>query len=653
MKDALWKPSEETIKNSNMKKFIDYVNERYSKAFKDYFDVYRWSIENTESFWEAVWYFTGIKYSEDFDKILEKPVKFPGTEWFKGARLNFAENLLRFSDDNLGIISYNENGFIKKISYRDIRKEVSRIQNFLKMNGIKENDRVVGYMPNIPETIISMLGSTSLGAIWSSAGTELGPIVIKDRFSQIDPKVMFTVDGYYYKGKKYNILENIQFLLQNLKSLEKIVIFPYIGAEKFKMEKIVYADEIDENKNKLDFVQLPFSHPVYIMFSSGTTGKPKSMVQSGGGVLINHLKELIIHSDLKRNDIITYITTPSWMMWNWLVSSLYVGSKIVLYDGNPNYPDWKKMWQIIENEKITIFGCSASYINYLRSVNAKPSYSFNLSSLREISQTGSSLSEEGFKWIYENVKKNLHFNSISGGTDINGCFAIGSPVMPVYPGELQSPGLGMKIKAYDENGNEIYDKVGELVCEFPTPSMPIYFWNDNNYERYLSSYFSYYREKGKNVWRHGDFVIFHSDTKGITILGRSDTTLKPSGVRIGTGEIYSVVESIPEIEDSVVVGQNFRGDQRIILFVKLKENYVLTKDLEEKIKRELRTKASPRHVPDLIFQVPDIPYTFNAKKVEIAVWNIINGRDVTNKDTIVNPECLRYFENIAKNLDSL
>ncbi len=651
MKEMLWKPDNERIKNSNIKKFMDYVNERYSKDFRNYFDLYKWSTEKPEDFWESVWYFTGIKYSRNFDEILSKPVKFPGAEWFKGAELNFAENLLRY-EDGIAIKSYNENGKIKEITYENLRREVSRIQNFLKEIGVKENDRVVGYMPNISETVIYMLATSSLGAIWSSAGTELGPGVIENRFSQIEPKIMFTVDGYYYKGKKYSLLENIKSLSKSLISLKKVVIFSYIGEEKIKDDKIIYDNEIEYVNNEIEFVQVPFSHPLYIMFSSGTTGKPKSMVQSVGGVLINHLKELIIHSDLKRNDAITYITSPSWMMWNWLVSSLAVGPQIILYDGNPNHPDWKRMWEIIENDKITVFGCSASYINYLRGVNAKPGEIFDLSSLKEISQTGSPLSPEGFKWIYENVKKDLHFNSISGGTDINGCFAIGSPILPVYPGELQSPGLGMKIKAYDENGNEIYDSVGELVCEFPTPSMPIYFWNDENYERYISSYFSYYREKGKNVWRHGDFVIFHSDTGGITILGRSDTTLKPSGVRIGTGEIYSVIESIPEIEDSVVVGQNYKGDQRIILFVKLKDNIILNKDLEERIKRELRTKASPRHVPDLIFQVPDIPYTFNAKKVEIAVWNIVNGKNVTNRETIINPESLKYFEEIAKKLNS-
>jgi acetoacetyl-CoA synthetase len=384
------------------------------------------------------------------------------------------------------------------------------------------------------------------------------------------------------------------------------------------------------------------------MFSSGTTGKPKCMVQSCAGVLINQLKELILHTDLKREDKITYITSPSWMMWNWLMSSLAVGATIVLYDGNPNYPDWGTMWKLVEEEGITIFGCSASYIYNLKSVNAEPGKDYNLSSLREISQTGSPLSAEGFEWVYCKIKEDLHFNSISGGTDINGCFAIGSPTLPVHAGELQAPGLGMKINAYDEKGNPVLDRQGELVCEAPAPSMPLYFWNDPDNEKYLDAYFRFYPEK--KVWRHGDYVIFHSDTRGITFLGRSDAVLKPSGVRIGTSEIYQIVEKIPEVADSLAVGQNWKGDQRVILFVKLSQGCKLTEDLKNKIRKSLREEASPRHVPALIIEVPDIPYTFNMKKVEIAVSNIINGKPVLNRDSLINPEVLDFYEKVLPEL---
>ncbi|MEM2489114.1 MAG: acetoacetate--CoA ligase [Thermoplasmata archaeon] len=642
----LWEPK--LKENTNMYNFILFVNKRRGKDFKNYWELYEWSINEPEYFWEDVWDFVGIIYSRKYEKILEDPKKFPGTKWFIGAKLNFAQNLMKFRDDKKAIIFRGEpgSGKYEEISYNLLYRKVYSLYHYLSEIGFSSNDRAVAYMPNIPETVISMLSVTSLGATWSSAGTELGPRVLLDRFGQVSPKVLFTVDGYYYKGKKYSTLETIRVLLENIKTLESVIIFPYIEKEeRLRDKRIIYGDEIENRAyGEIKFEQVDFNHPLYIMFSSGTTGKPKSIVQSVGGVLINHLKELIIHSDLKINDIISYITSPSWMMWNWLVSSLAVGSTIFLYDGNPLYPDWKTMWKFVEMDKISIFGCSASYIYSLKSMNASPINMYDLTSLREISQTGSSLSKEGFRWVYENIKNDLHLNSISGGTDINGCFAIGSPLLPVNEGEIQSPGLGMKIKCYDENGKEIYDSVGELVCELPSPSMPLYFLDDKNNERYIETYFSFYKPKGKNVWRHGDFVIFHSDTKGITILGRSDSTLKPSGVRIGTAEIYSVIETIPQIVDSVVVGKDVGGDQEIILFVKMKEGEKLNDELRNKIRELLRKNCSPRHVPDKIIEVKDIPYTFNQKKVEIAVSNIVNGKPIINKDTIVNPESLQYIE---------
>jgi acetoacetyl-CoA synthetase len=410
----------------------------------------------------------------------------------------------------------------------------------------------------------------------------------------------------------------------------------------------VYYDKFtaSEKQPEIQFEQLPFDHPVYIMFSSGTTGKPKCMVQGGGGVLLNHLKELILHTDLKREDTIFYITTCSWMMWNWLLSSLAMGATLVLYDGNPNYPDLGAMWQLIQEEKITVFGTSASYINYLRSQGFVPKDKYDLSSLREISQTGSALSPEGFKYVYKSIKKDLHFNSISGGTDINGCFAQGSPTVPVYAGELQRPALAMKVKCYDENGKPVFDQVGELVCEAPSPSMPLYFWNDPNGEKYKEAYFSVYPK----VWRHGDYIMIHSDTRGISFFGRSDAVLKPAGVRIGTAEIYNQVERLEEVADSLAIGQDWKGDQRIILFIKLAEGHDLTDELKEKIRKTLRENTSPRHVPAKIMAVPDIPYTLNMKKVEIAVANILHGRPVSNRDALINPESLDYYESIPPEL---
>lgn len=643
----LWVPV--NVENTNMKKFMDFVKKRRHREFYDYWDLYRWSVENVNEFWEDVWDFVGIISSRRFDEVIKNPDKFPGAEWFPGARLNFAQNLLRYRDEKIAIIFRNETGINENITYSKLYRRVSSLHNFLRRMGINENDRVVAYMPNIPETVISMLASTSLGASWSSAGTELGPRVLVDRFSQISPSFIFAVDGYVYKGKKYSTLENVRILAENIPHLKGILIFRYVNTGGIiDAGNIFYYDEIPvESHDEINFVQVESSHPLYIMFSSGTTGKPKSMVQGVAGVLVNHLKELVLHSDLRRDDVISYITSPSWMMWNWLVSSLAVGSTVFIYDGNPLYPDWRTMWRYAEMDGITVFGCSASYIYSLKGMNARPS-EFNLSRLRQISQTGSPLSREGYRWVYENIKGDIHLNSISGGTDINGCFAIGSPILPVNEGEIQSPGLGMKIKCYDEEGNEIYDRVGELVCEAPVPSMPLYFLKDSNNERYIETYFSFYRSRGKNVWRHGDFVIFHSSTGGITILGRSDSTLKPSGVRIGTAEIYSVLETMPEIADSVVVGRDKNGDQEIILFVKMKEGKKLDEGLKNKIKEELRKNCSPRHVPDRIIEVADIPYTFNQKKVEVAVSNIVNGKPINNRDTIINPEALDYIERAFK-----
>ena len=644
MKTPLWIPSEERKKQSNMKRFMEFVNGRYNKAFSEYLELYEWSVDNISDFWASVWEFVEIKHSKGYDYVVDDPYKMPGAKWFIGSRLNFAENLLRYRDDKTAFIFIGETQERREITYKELYHFVAKIANALREVGVKAGDRVVGYMPNMIETVSAMLAATSIGAIWSSCAADMGPEAVYDRFGQVEPKVLFTVDGYYYKGKKFDTLTNAYKLAQKIPTLEKIVVAHYAGSDMDIKEfpgAVRFEDFIKDQKEEMTFEQLPFEAPVYIMFSSGTTGKPKCMVQSAGGILINHLKELIIHSDLKREDKIFYITTCSWMMWNWLMSSLGAGATIILYDGNPLYPDAYAMWQMAEREKITIFGLSASYVNYLIKENVSPR-KLDLSSLKEISQTGSPLSADGFRYIYKEIKEDLHFNSIAGGTDINGCFAIGSPMQPVYAGELQGPGLGMRVFAYDDNANPIWDKEGELVCEAASPSMPLYFWNDPEDKRYLDSYFNYYPQK--RVWRHGDYVIFYSDTRGITFLGRSDSVLKPSGVRIGTAEIYNQIDKVEEVADSLAIGQNWEGDQRIILFVKMKEGYKLNEEIKNKIKKILRDNASPRHVPAKIIEVPDIPYTRNMKKVESAVTNIIHGRPVTNIEALVNPECLEYYK---------
>ncbi len=652
MGKKLWQPSEEHIKQTNMTKFIDFANKEYGLGIDSYIQLYNWSIENTSDFWAAMWKFGEVKASRGYDKVVDDLSKFPGAKWFTGARLNFAENLLRYRDDRVAFIFKGEKQKSAEMTYTELYNSVARLAKSLRQLGIGPGDLVCAYMPNLIETAIAMLAATSIGATWASCGADLGAQAALDRLGQVKPKVLFTADAYFYKGRMFNTLIKSAKVAKGIPSLEKTIVVSYVDS-KPDISSISNSVHYDcflspEEKPEIQFEQLAFDHPAFTMFSSGTTGKPKCMVQGAGGVLVNHLKELMLHTDLKREDKIMYITSCSWMMWNWLLSSLAVGATIVLYDGNPNYPDPGAMWKLIQDEEITIFGCSATYINYLRSQEAKPGKDYDLSSLREISQTGSALSAEGFEYVYQEIKKDLHFNSISGGTDINGCFAAGSPTLPVYAGELQAPALGMKVKAYDENGNPIVDQQGELVCEAPSPSMPLYFWNDPKNERYKEAYFRFYLNK--NVWRHGDYITIHSDTGGITFFGRSDAVLKPSGVRIGTAEIYNVVEKLEEIVDSLAIGQNWKGDQRIILFVKLAPRHNLTEDLRNKIGKTLRENASPRHAPALIIEVPDVPYTFSMKKVEIAVANIIHGKPVQNRDALINPESLDYFEKILPEL---
>lgn len=647
MKKSLWLPSVERKKEANITWFIWKVNEKFGLEIEDYSQLYNWSIDDIPEFWASMWDFAGIKASRKYKLIVEDLAIFPGTKWFPGARLNFAENLLRYRDDHTAFIFIGETQKTARLTYAQLYDKVARLAKSLREMGVSPGDRVAAYMPNLIDTAVAMLASTSIGAVWSSCATDIGPEAVLDRLGQIEPKVLFTVNGYFYKGKVCNSLINAAEIARGIPSLKKVIVTSYTD-DRPALDDIPNAVHFEdflakEGNLEIRFEQLSFDHPVYIMFSSGTTGKPKCMVQGAGGVLINHLKELLLHVDLKRNDTIFYITTCSWMMWNWLLSSLGVGATIVLYDGNPGYPDYGAMWKLIQEEKVTVFGTSASYIDFLKGQRASPGKEYDLSCLKEICQTGSALSPEGFAYIYREIKADIHFNSISGGTDINGCFAAGNPISPVYAGELQAPALAMKVKAYDEAGESIYDQQGELVCEAPSPSMPLYFWNDSSGEKYKNAYFIHYH----GVWRHGDYIIMHGDTGGITFYGRSDAVLKPSGVRIGTAEIYNQVEKLEEIADSLAIGQNWKGDQRIILFVKLAAGQSLTEELKNKIKKTLRDKASPRHVPALIVEVPDIPYTLNMKKVESAVTNIVNGRPVTNRDVLGNPEVLDYYEKIT------
>ena len=652
MKTPLWIPSEERQRNANITRFIRHINETFSLDINTYGQLYRWSVENIPTFWGTFWDYASIQSARGYDLVVDDLKKFPGAKWFTGARLNFAENLLRYRDERIAFIFKGENIKSRTMTYAELYREVARLAKSLRDVGVKPGDRVVAYMPNLIETAIAMLAATSIGAVWAACATDIGPQAVLDRLGQIKPKVMFTADGYFHKGQRFDARASAAQVAKGMASLQQVVVVPYAsddGDINPIPKAVSYDDFIARDSGAMRFEPLGFDDPVYIMFSSGTTGKPKCMVQ-GPGVLINHIKEHWLHTDLKRDDRMMYITTCSWMMWNWLISGLATGATLVLYDGNPGYPDMGAMWKLIQDERISIFGCSATYIHALKAQGIKPGKAYDLSSLKEISQTGSALSPEGFEYVYQAIKGDLHFASISGGTDINGCFACGNPLSPVFAGELQGPALAMKVNAYDENGNPVRDQKGELVCEAPSPSMPLYFWNDSEQRQYQSAYFEFFSDR--NVWRHGDYVQIHSDTGGLTFYGRSDSTLKPSGVRIGTAEIYAVIDKIEGINDSLAIGQNWHGDQRVLLFVKMNEGVALTDGLVARIKKEIKEKASPRHIPALILAVPEIPYTFNMKKVESAVTAIVNGRPVTNRDALINPESLDFYTKLLPRLEA-
>ncbi len=645
MAKMLWKPSKETVRQTNMYRFMNFINERCGQNFTDYEPLYRWSIENIADFWRAFWEFADIKASKPYDQVVDDLSRMPGAKWFSGVRLNFAENLLRYRDDQVALIFKGEAQDAMVMTYAELYDEVARLVKSLKETGVLPGDRVVGFMPNMPQSIIAMLAATSLGASWSSCSPDFGIKGVLDRFGQIKPKVLFTANGYSFKGKPIDSLSRISDILKQLPSTEKVVVVPYTeqDADISKVPNGVHYNDFisSETGLEIEFEQLPADHPLYIMYSSGTTGLPKCMVQGAGGILIHHKKELMLHSDLKRQDTIFYFTTCGWMMWNWLTSSLSVGATLVLFDGNPFHPHPGALWEMAQDEKITVFGTSAGYIAALQNAGVKPGKDYDLSALRAVLSTGSPLSVEGFEFIYSEVKSDLQLASIAGGTDLNGCFALGNPMGPVYAGELQCRGLAMNVQAFDDHGKSVINQQGELVCTAPFPSMPIYFWDDPDGKKYHSAYFDVYPD----IWRHGDFIEIN-ERGGVVMYGRSDATLNPGGVRIGTADIYRLVEQMPEVEDSVVVGQNWNNDVRVVLFVKLAEGCELTRELEDKIKQTLRTNASPRHVPHKILTTPAVPYTLNMKKVELAVKKMIEGQPVLNRDALGNPEALDYYADL-------
>jgi len=647
----LWEPGKERVERANMNRFTRFVREQTGNDdIRSYAPLYDFSIRQPERFWQLLWEFCGIRATGDFDEVLVDGDKMPGAKWFPNVRMNFAQNLLRFKDDRVALIARNEWDHQREFTYAELHEEVGKLAHALRASGVTAGDRVAGFLPNIPETVIAMLATASIGAVWSSCSPDFGISGVVDRFGQIAPKVLFTADTYGYGGKKFDCLEKIRGVLPQIPSVEKLVVIPYSG-ERLQLDGIANAvawpDFVGSEKRTLEFTPTAFDHPLYVMYSSGTTGVPKCIVHGAGGTLIQHLKELVLHTDVKREDKIFYYTTCGWMMWNWLVSSLAVGATVVLYDGSPFHPDGNVLWDLADEVGVSVFGTSAKWIAAVEKAGIKPRETHKLLNLKTVLSTGSPLADESFEYVYRDVKERVMLASISGGTDIISCFALGNPLLPVYRGELQCRGLGMKVEILSEAGESVHEEKGELACTAPFPSMPIYFWNDPNGEKYRSAYFS----KFPNIWCHGDHALL-TERDGVIIYGRSDATLNPGGVRIGTAEIYRQVEQLPEVLESIAVGQDWDNDVRVILFVRLREGVALDDALRDRIKKQIRDNTTPRHVPAKILQVADIPRTISGKITELAVREVIHGRPVKNTDALANPQALHIFDGLRDELRS-
>ncbi|TVQ31488.1 MAG: acetoacetate--CoA ligase [Wenzhouxiangella sp.] len=641
MTEPLWQPSPARAAGSNMQRFIEQVACELDPQVRDWDSLYRFSIDQPEAFWKAVWEFGGVVSSARGQRFAEGWPAMPGTRFFPDARLNFAENLLKFRDDKTALIFAGEDGVLRHFSYAELYREVARVAEALRQVGVEPGDRVAAYLPNLPETVIGMLAATSLGAVWSSCSPDFGVQGVLDRFGQIEPKVLFACAAYRYNGKNFDCLGRVRELAAQIPSIEKIVVVPYMdpAPDLAGLEQALTWDGFAANSaDTIDFAQLPFDHPLYILYSSGTTGVPKCIVHGAGGTLLQHLKELMLHTDLSRDDRLFYFTTCGWMMWNWLVSGLAVGSTVVLYDGSPFHPDGNVLWDLADEVGISVFGTSAKWIAACDKAGIRPRETHELAELKAILSTGSPLLPESFDYVYRDIKPDLQLSSISGGTDIVSCFALGNPLLPVYKGELQCRGLGMKVEIRADDGRVVTDETGELTCSQPFPCMPVRFWSDPDGSRYRAAYF----ETHPGIWSHGDYARL-TPRGGVTIYGRSDATLNPGGVRIGTAEIYRQVEKLDEVLESICIGQDFDGDVRVVLFVRLREGVTLDDALRDRIRKTIRANTTPRHVPAKIIAVPDIPRTVSGKITELAVRDVVHGRPVKNTSALANPEALAHF----------
>jgi acetoacetyl-CoA synthetase len=650
----LWTPGEERRRATNIARFMDCIAARRGLRLDDYAALHRWSIEQSDAFWFELAHFADVKAEWADAAVLVDGERMPGARWFPGARLNFAENLLHYRDDHLALVFHNERGQRRTLSYRQLAAETARVAAGLRDAGVKAGDRVAGFMPNLPEALVAMLATTSLGAIWSSCSPDFGIAGVLDRFGQIAPKVIVTADGYFYGGKTLDSLAPIAGVLAQLPSVSSVIVVPYVAAEPdlsrlqgVGTRRMHTWARFGTPGARLVFERLPFDHPLFVMYSSGTTGKPKCIVHGAGGTLLQHLKEHHLHVDLRRNDRLFFFTTCGWMMWNWLASGLAVGATLVLYDGSPFQPDEGVLWRMAEEEHVSIFGTSPKYLSALDKAGYRPRERAQLPTLRTVISTGSPLAPEQFDFVYRDIKADVQLASISGGTDIISSFCMGNPLGPVYRGELQCAGLGMAVDVVDDACRSLPPgEKGELVCRRSFPSMPIGFWGDEDGSRYRKAYF----ERFPGIWHHGDYAM-RTAHGGFMILGRSDAVLNPGGIRIGTAEIYRQVETLPEILESLCIGQDWQGDVRVVLFVRLREGVALDEALQKRIRDTIRANTTPRHVPARIVAVPEIPRTISGKIVELAVRNVVHGLPVTNTDALANPGALEHFRNRPELLD--